>query len=354
MTNALILLSLLIWPLGHLLDIRASFIPIALPLLDILVALLFLTNIPTFIRNIKQIKEDRSCKFLLVFLSVATLSLALRLGDLSLPVLNQPSLYLARLILYFSLYYVLKFNQNHKIIEYAKIAITLFVSMGVIQYIVSPDMSFLKYIGYDDHYYRLVGTFFDPNYTGAIFSATAIYLLSLEYLILSLPIFVALGLTFSRASYVSFVVPAVTWGVMKKKYHYIIVCLILLAVVIICSPKPFGEGVNLARTFSIYSRLGSWQQGIELFMSRPFLGQGYNTLTISGNRIGIDNSFIFLLATTGIVGFISFALFLVSSTKHKSLPLKLAIFSLVIHSLFNNTLFYPPIVCFYLFLLTRD
>jgi O-antigen ligase len=214
-------------------------------------------------------------------------------------------------------------------------------------------MSFIQYLGFDDHYFRLIGTFLDPNYTGALLSSLSVLLLAQGRIFPSLLLLVPLGLTFSRASYLSLVVPLALLALLKRKYIYVLLPLLLVLAVII-APKPFGEGVNLLRTFSIFSRLGSWQEGMSLFVQRPLLGFGYNTLTTDTGRIGIDNSFIYLLATTGILGLASFLYFLYLSFIRISLPLRLSLVSLLIHALFNNTLFFPWITVFLIVLILKD
>jgi len=168
-----------------------------------------------------------------------------------------------------------------------------------------------------------------------------LYFISQSQYLLSLPLVGLLALTFSRASYLSFLIGTIFLLISKKKIKYLLL-LVLLSVVIYLIPKPSGEGVNLLRTFSIFSRIDSWQQGLSLFAERPIFGWGYNTLrNIDGSRFQIDNSFIYILATTGIAGFLSF-IYLVQkilvNTKNKGI--KLLFISLLIHSLFNNTLFY--------------
>ena len=202
-------------------------------------------------------------------------------------------------------------------------------------------MRFLKFIGFDDHYYRLIGPFYDPNFTGAVFAGLALFFVGKNIYLLYLPFIGLLALTFSRASYLVFAVGIVYLLINHKKIKLLLL-LVLLGVIIYLIPKPFGEGVNLLRTFSIFSRIDSWQTGSSLFVQRPILGWGYNTLrSANGGRFQIDNSFIFLMATTGILGFLAFINLLIKAFKtSRNKEMFIVVFSLLLHSMFNNSLFY--------------
>ena len=39
---------------------------------------------------------------------------------------------------------------------------------GILQYLIWSDLTALKYLGWDDHLLRMVGTFLDPTYLGLI------------------------------------------------------------------------------------------------------------------------------------------------------------------------------------------
>jgi O-antigen ligase len=175
-----------------------------------------------------------------------------------------------------------------------------------------------------------------------------LYFVAKNKLLYSLPFVCFLALTFSRASYLTFLVGIIYELVTHKKIKLLFL-LGLLCLLIYLVPKPFGEGVNLLRTFSIYSRFESWQQGIALFTQKPILGWGYNTLRATdGSRMQIDNSFIFLLATTGIVGFLSFLNLLREIGRHiTDRGVKLVFFSILFHSLTNNSLLYIWILAFF-------
>jgi len=86
-----------------------------------------------------------------------------------------------------------------------------------------------------------------------------------------------------------------------------------------------------------------------LFQTKPFFGWGYNTLRgLNGSRFQIDNSFIFLLATTGIFGLLSFINLQKAIVSNiKNVGIKILLYSLLIHSIFNNSFFYIWILSFF-------
>lgn len=232
--------------------------------------------------------------------------------------------------------------------------------LGWLQYIFMPDMRWLLAYGWDDHYYRMIGSVLDPNFLGLLIVLYAIYILvygkSFKYLIGAI-VMVSLGLTYSRSSYVALVASVGMslglWKYLKQSTFYVLILgLSLLAFSSLI--KPGGEGVNLARTYSIVHRARSIVTGWDVFRQHPFLGIGFNAyrmytlpdshdLTIPYHPSSPDNSFMLVLATTGIVGMLGFIYFLLSfviaSRKH---PYQLfSLLAILTHSLFNNSFFYP-------------
>ncbi|HSV95149.1 MAG TPA: O-antigen ligase family protein [Spirochaetia bacterium] len=339
MIYPLLLLTIYIWPFGQLLSFSFPNLPFTLYLLDLAVFLVFISLIISSKR--KQIFSNPITKPLIIFLTAAIMSLLVNLQQGISSDLPTSAFYLLRLIVYPSLFFAGNYIGFSRLRKPLLISLGIFSLLCLLQYLFFPDMRYLKNLGFDDHYFRLIGPFYDPNFTGAILAGVALYFISQSQHPLSVPLVGLLALTFSRASYLSFLTGTIFLLISKKKIKYFLL-VGLLSVVIYLIPKPSGEGVNLLRTFSIFSRIDSWQQGLSLFAERPIIGWGYNTLrNIDGSRFQIDNSFIYILATTGIAGFLSF-IYLVQkilvNTKNKGF--KLLFISLLIHSLFNNTLFY--------------
>jgi len=335
----LLLLTIYIWPFGQLLAFTGTAFPFTIYLFDLAVLLVFISLV--FSKNRKKIFSGTIVKPLIIFLVVAVLSLIINFKQAMSSGLPLSSLYLLRLIIYPSLFFAARYIGFIRLKKPLLLSIGIFSLLCLLQYLVFPDMRYLKNLGFDDHYFRLIGPFYDPNFTGAVLAGIALYFVAKSKLLLSLPFVGLLALTFSRASYLVFFVGLICLLFTHKKTKLLLL-LVLLGAIVYLIPKPSGEGVNLLRTFSIYSRLGSWQQGLTLFTQKPVFGWGYNTLRgIDGTRFQTDNSFIYLLSTTGIVGLLSFTNLLLKLNKStKNGSIKILIISLLIHSLFNNSLFY--------------
>ena len=127
-------------------------------------------------------------------------------------------------------------------------------------------------------------------------------------------------------------------------------------------------GINIDKSAS--ERLISWHNGVNIFTKNPIVGVGFNNYRDAlrqenalklysadgGNAgAGVDSSFLFILATTGILGFLSFLSFwvltlynLIRDYKKKRELISLVFISIIlgfsINSQFINSLFYPPIM----------
>lgn len=335
----LLLFTIYVWPFGQLLAFTNQIFPFTIYLLDLAVLSVFISLVIS--KNRKAIFSGPIVAPLVIFLGVAGLSLLINFKQGISSGLPLSAFYLVRLMIYPSLFFAGRYLGFNQLKRPLLISIVIFCLLNLLQYAFFPDMRYLKNLGFDDHYFRLIGSFYDPNFTGAVLAGIALLLIGKRRLLLSLPLIGLLALSFSRASYLAFFLGLIYLFFTRKKIKLLLL-LVLLGALIYLIPKPSGEGVNLLRTFSIYSRLGSWQQGLDMFLAKPIIGWGYNTLRVEGgSRFQIDNSFIYLLATTGIVGLLSFLHLLqklFKSTKDEGI--KILIFSLFIHSLFNNSLFY--------------
>ena len=167
------------------------------------------------VRNKKIVTPNFFKKFL-IFCVIATISLLVKVQNLSFEEFLVSFFYLLRLINY-SFFYLalLDFFQREKI----KI-LDIFIGEGIaisflalFQYIVLPDTRFLYNFGWDKHYYRAIGSFLDPAFTGIllIFSLNLFLYKFLQQKKLKffeffgfLENLAALVLTFSRLSYLLF------------------------------------------------------------------------------------------------------------------------------------------------------
>ena len=113
----------------------------------------------------------------------------------------------------------------------------------------------------------------------------------------------------------------------------------MFLVILLSLPRPGGEGVKLERLYSLTNRLDSMKTGWEVFRRHPITGVGFNLLH------GMDNSFIFILATTGISGFLAYLWLLKKQLEVSQLDARrYTLVAIIIHSLFNHTLFYAPVM----------
>jgi len=131
----------------------------------------------------------------------------------------------------------------------------------------------------------------------------------------------------------------------------------------------YSEGTNLFRSTSTKARIGSTENALLIFQKNPFLGVGFNTYRYAQKRYklvnsfnkweidhggaGTDNSFLFILATTGIIGITSYSFLWIKTLllakknlgKNNIAPVLIASsVGLFVDSFFINSLFYPFIL----------
>jgi hypothetical protein len=256
-------------------------------------------------------------------------------------------LYLIRLFCYVgfavSLYFYSKnqVNLKRKLFN-SLILIGLMVAIGGwIQYIFVPNLVFLKQLGWDDHLYRLAGSFLDPGFTGIILVLG--FLLTLKRYIKGKHVAVLVGLvlflvsiafTYSRASYLALLAGLLTIAISEVKKKALLVLFFSFVAIVVILPRPASEGVLLERTASIYNKLCAVR--IEMF------GGKKSSHACSGS----DSSLLVILATTGVIGAMTFINTGVEIAKRVSRNFYgqtffICLASLLVHSLFVNSLFYP-------------
>jgi hypothetical protein len=257
-------------------------------------------------------------------------------------------LYLFRLFVYSLVpVYITNFVKDKKHILNSLLVVALFTALfGWIQYLVWPNLTSLKYFGWDDHLLRLSGTFLDPTFTGLIFVLGIILAFENNYKKIAYLLIISLAFTYSRSSYMV----ASLFLIFRKKY----LALLIFVITIFLLPKMIGEGTNLSRTTSGNNKLINYQETIEIIKESPVFGIGFNNICNarvfylndqnreSHSCNGSDSSILFLLATTGVVGLFLFASFILRVPR--SLTLVISFLAVVIHSLFANSLFYPHIM----------
>jgi hypothetical protein len=247
------------------------------------------------------------------------------------------------------------------------IAGTGMLIVGLLQYFLLPDTRFLHILGWDDHFYRLIGTQFDPNFMGMLLTLFFLLLEAATFINTPLKRFLqtvfSLGLafTFSRSSYLSFGVAVlfltfseVFRGKTMASLKWVSMILIL-GIMISFAPKPTGEGVRLARTSTVTSRLDRTEQELtQMSLSDVLVGKGlfvplnstYATIeieSIPNHAWFTDNVIVNAFAAVGVLGLI-----LTGFVLYRYIPIDLgnslliaATLAVFVHSLFNNTLLQP-------------
>ncbi len=291
-------------------------------------------------------------------------------------------LYLARLTLYFSVFLHLAYHkQSHK--PYLKVFKKVFLAFAVltaiftiVQYTLYPNLRNLFYLGWDEHLYRAFGLFFDTSVAAAIYGLTFLALLmdtkhrivnaKIRTILMALNA-VFLILSFARGGYIALIVTAAIYMFRHRMTKLLIAGIVICACIFILAPKPGGEGVKIFRTNSIQSRIKDDTAGIELFRRNPILGVGYNHLrgikpeVLRGTDLdsqshaagSYHSSFVTILATGGILGFVALIYMLISLARISESSLYFVVF-LSIFSLFDNILLHPFVLILALFLIAYE
>lgn len=370
--ESLLFLLMVIFPFGQLLSFRFYLLGMEIPLHPIdLISFLFLVSIIIF----KQ-EKPKIFKYLNDFFLIALAS------QLIFVVLNgfNPALkgilYLLRLVSYTAIFIavwnLVRNNKSTKrrIFTYL-LGISIFIAFfGWYQYFRYPDLTALKFLGWDDHLYRLVGSFLDPTFTSIllVFGILGTFewyqVTKKKKFILVLALLISsLLFTYSRAGYLALFAGLFTLLAIRKRLRVSLLFVPLVITGIILLPKPASEGTNLERTASINARLVNYIDTIKIITKSPLIGVGYNNLCwakvnyLSQTNVdshacsGSDLSLLLVLATTGILGFILFLniiikeIFLVEVDTFGAVFLS-CLAALFIHSLFGNSLFYPWVMVF--------
>ncbi len=257
----------------------------------------------------------------------------------------------------------------------------LMTCWGILQYLLIPDTRFLHILGWDDHYYRLIGPLLDPNFAGLI---TVIALWSwrsvsqdvlskctsrpmkqiLNLLVPGISI-MALAMTFSRSSWLAFgggIIVSLIFTSSKLRVDQLRRGLLWIVVLVVCYwmlPKPTGEGVDITRTTSVTARSSLTQQLIASWGWQEWLiGKGLFNVRPNIDSLAIaelegipntsrqpDNLVVQLIGSIGLGGTILLMLFLrkVRATTWLSAQNISLLAAWFIHAQFNNSLFQPQL-----------
>jgi hypothetical protein len=366
LASKIIFLFLAFFPLGLLPSFGITLVNknVAFHLVDILA----LVTLPILV--IKTYKKPPFYTSFRAFVAICLFSLLFSLTLFSLPEVLAGSLYLIRFIAYFALF-ILTWNEvisgriKRPLLFNSLILASVFTAVyGWIQYIFVPKFRLLKILGWDDHLFRLAGTFLDPGFTGIILVLGALLCLQNilakkdKFSVLSFAFLtISIAFTYSRAAFIAYFVGIAVTLFLAKKTKLILVIMSLFILVLPLLPRPAGEGVRLERLVSGEQRVDNYKETLAIFKTSPIFGIGFNNLCSARSKLfsgdftshacsGSDSSLLTVLATTGVVGmFIFLNLFsLVFKSLNKNIystTLIVCSLSLIVDSLFVNSIFYP-------------
>lgn len=368
-------LFFIVFPLGLLIRIKISDNIFITPL-EIIIAVIFLLLATNARLVFSHIKANKFVKYQAIFILIGFLSLltnAFIYKDINLAT-SFP--YLLRYSALISLVLVGQIYATYIGIKKAALLSGFaFVILGFLQYLFVYDLRPYTVLGWDDHLYRLVSTFIDPNFSGIFYALFAILLF---FLIFKKPVRdgifevstlflsgVAVFATYSRSALLSLIGGIFAYLVSINKARYILIVLLMSSGFLFLFSDVTIEGLNPFRTVSTNNRLVNLSQSIDIAFKNPIFGVGFNAYRDAQIRYnyrdlegslksnadaGTDNSLIFVITTTGLLGFnffaVSYAFLLISLFKEKgSGKAFFAMFvSVIIGSMFVNALFYVPVM----------
>lgn len=358
---------------------------------DVSLGLLLLSWIFVKSKELKSIVlKDTIFLPLAIFVGSLLLSVILNAKNLSDNQMLIAFSYIARWIMYSSLFFITKsfpLNFKEKALSFIAWMGIVIVFFGFIQYLFYSNLRNLYYLGWDEHMYRMFSTFLDPNFAGAIFVALLIFILGMllfflknnkrNFSLIMIIFFVfttfSVLLSYSRSALIMLLIGASIFAILTKKKYWILAVFLTLIIFIFVSSRNFNiENINLFRIASSEARIDSAKIALNIIKDSPVVGVGFNAYRYAQVRYGFrkegnaalshadagtDNSFLFILATSGVVGFILYlnlfksilskAYFVYKNTKDRNVEKYLAIIlistlgALTVDSFFINSLFYP-------------
>ena len=381
------IILLLLFPLGQIARLEFQN-GVAVTLNDIAVGVVVLVFL--FANRSKQRFKKSLTIPINIFAVIGLVSLVVNIRVLNISEFIVSLLYGIRWILYAGIFFVVsEFDPKFKkIITKVMIFIgSLVVIGGYLQYFLYPNLRNLYYLGWDEHLYRMFSSFLDPNFAGAFFVLYFILVfgLTMEYIkenkknyslllsLLSITTLIAVLLTYSRSALIMLIVGSVTLFLLKKQKKLIFITIGIAVIFYVFAVKNFYiENLNLLRTASSKARLESASRAIVVIKDNPIFGVGFNAYRYAQTRYGFnkdesrlvshsgagtDNSFLFVLATTGVIGLTSYLFIWFSIFKRAFKTLNYnglqktmstiviaSVVGIFVNAFFINSLFYPSIM----------
>lgn len=375
--SKLIFVYLAIFPLGQIIRTRISVLGSSYPLhpIDLIAGLILLVFL------LSSVKKPKLFGYILAFLTVTAFSLLLSLSLFTTREILTGGFYLLRLVAYTAIIPVvwsISRSKNKKQVLFDSLLVTTIAVavFGWIQYLWLPDLRDLKYIGWDDHYFRMFGTFLDPAFFGLIIVFGVLLALTKylnkdkRYIFIVIFMLFTLLLSYSRASYIAFLVglTSLLYKSQQKLIYALVIIFAMFAISLPFLPRNISEAAKLERTYSVFAKFDNWKETFIIFRENPLFGVGFNNLCAARMKYlgegsynshacsGSDSSLLLVLATTGTAGFLIFfyMLFQISKSVDKNIygrTFKACAAALLIHSLFVNSLFYAWVLGFMAILL---
>lgn len=227
---------------------------------------------------------------------------------------------------------------------------------GFLQYFFIPDLRFLVYAGFDDHYYRLAGTLLDPSFLGLILVFALNYYtwqhqLSFIELLVVVALIIGLALTYARAAYLALLLGSLVAMYSRYRQHLPIKSIIWSLVGFACllpllPTASGGAGVDLGRQFSLEQRLNNNQLILQQLKTKDWLlGQGLfhpqdrlSHPRVPGHAHFADNLLVWAVSNLGLIG-AGLLLLLWWQAVRQANPLQQTLWaSWLTHSMFNHNL----------------
>ncbi len=238
------------------------------------------------------------------------------------------------------------------------------VFIGFFQYLLFPTIDYYNPEGWDPHYFRLFGSFLNPNLYGLVLLFFLIYWLSFksktyQTKLLIIVFLLAIFLTFSRTLYLltAFSLLILHYQILKqrfKTYFFIIIFTgisLVVSLIFIGHLLP-GEGVKIWRTSTIKSRLAEYQQAVQIISQHPITGIGFNNIKLYKTRYlfqdlnshslsWFSSSLTSIIVTSGVLGLMIWIWFGYNLYQQlNTLPGRLMFWVWLLHAEFHASLFY--------------
>ena len=259
------------------------------------------------------------------------------------------------------------------------------ILLGFIQFVFIPDIStYSTEGGWDPHTGRLLGTWLDPNYLAGFLGFLLPVIAGAWYrkrnfwlLLLGGAALIALFLTFSRSGYLAAII-GLGFFFLFRDWKIILLAAFIAFLGLAASERAQQRVEELTGTMASIVlqdtaeidptaklRIQNWIKSFDLWKKYPVTGIGYNTYRWRAAEEGVvdenyfsaggaDGTHLTVLVTTGIAGSLAYIWFLITlfgkpfqrwwKTKNElHLGFSMGVLSLVVHSLFVNSLLFPLI-----------